>query len=57
MIITDWLFRWKLRKIVTEWLGAMYDENDEFPLNPDYRNNKDVDDLVDKLAAYLKEVQ
>lgn len=43
-----------LKAQIIYWLGGAYDGAGEFPGNPDYRNEEDVDELVKQLVKILK---
>ncbi len=45
----------RLKALVIEWLGATY--RNDMPGNPDYTNEREVDDLVEQIAAATTKVE
>src|SRR4051812_19027068 len=42
-----------IKAIVIAWLGPRYDDEDCFPGNPDYVDEREVDDLVQRIVTAL----
>lgn len=49
------MIRQTIELIVIEWLGGAYDAEDQYPGNPDYRNAKDVNELVSRILERVAE--
>jgi hypothetical protein len=43
-----------IKQIIIEWLDGMYDADGEYPNNPDYRNENDVNTLTEKISEVVE---